>query len=77
MRESEGGTLKHTYLTVPLYWKHSARETLPSIHLFGRSRETSLDFTRLPERFYYRSTTTTHTITDRVFIHLNSLHAAC
>lgn len=81
MRESEGGYLKAylQYLYIGNTAQSRPRETLPSIHLFGRSRETSLDFTRLPERFYYRSTTTTtnNTTTDRVFIHLNSLHAAC
>lgn len=53
---SEGGTLKHTlqYLYIGnTAQSRQTRETLPSIHLFGRSRETSLDFTRLPERFYY------------------------
>lgn len=52
MRESEGGTLKHTLQYLYIGNTAQERPSHPS-HLFGRSRETSLDFTRLPERFSY------------------------
>lgn len=76
MRESEGGTLKHTYSTFILETQRKAdQQRDPPIHpIFSAGRAKPLSTSPgSPNVFTTRSTTTTHTITDRVFIHLNSL----
>lgn len=68
MRESEGGTLKHTLQY--LYIGNTAqsrpeRPSHPSIFSAGRAKPLSTS-PGSPNVFTTRSTTTTHTITDRV-----------
>lgn len=74
MRESEGGTLKHTLQYLYIGNTAQERPSHPSIFSAGRAKPLSTS-PGSPNVFTTRSTTTTHTITDRVFIHLNSLHA--
>lgn len=54
MRDSEGGTLKHTYSTFILETQRKADQERPSHpSIFSAGRAKPLDFTRLPDRFYY------------------------